>query len=418
VRIIVVGAGVAGLTAAAQLTKGGHDVTVLEARDRVGGRVLTAPVGSATVDLGASWIHGPFGNPVTEVIDAAAIDWTDDGAWGMGMHVHVDGEGWAEPYEVASSVASRFDFDAGRALAALGAHASLADGAEWYARNRRFDEREARIVDFGIRWLEGGLNIGGPPETISLAGAAWYRLHSGGNGVITGGYRRLVDHLAIGVDVALGEIVESIEHDADGVSVTSSSGRHRADQLVLAVPLAVLKAGSIAIRPDLGIGARLARLEVASLEKIVLQFDEPFWPPGARRITRIAADRRFPAWNDLSHHTGAPTLVVFHNPRTAITPLSRDERIPAALAALAAMLGRAVPEPLAARSTDWLDDPFSLGSYSYPGLGATESDMSALGGRLADRIVGAGEHTIPEHYGTVHAALISGRRAAGQIGSG
>jgi len=62
--VVVVGAGVAGLTAAQALQQAGHRVVVLEGRDRIGGRTFTSQVGPATVDLGAAWIHGPEDNPV------------------------------------------------------------------------------------------------------------------------------------------------------------------------------------------------------------------------------------------------------------------------------------------------------------------------------------------------------------------
>ncbi len=423
-EIIVIGAGIAGLTAARTLTEQGHEVIVLEGRDRIGGRTHTASVGAARVDLGASWIHGPYLNDLTAAVDAAGLEWSNDGSWGAATHLFVEGSGWAQPWEVATAVASRYDFDPDQIIAALGHDASLSAGSDWYLADRQLSGRAADIVDFGLRWLEGGLNVGGHPDQVSLSGLAWYQLNGGGNGVIRGGYGRLVDHLADGLDVRTGQIVETIECDDRRATVTTGSERFVADEVVLAVPLGVIQAGSIAISPATGLERHAGRLGMASLEKVILGFDEAWWPGEIKRVIHMGTDRRFPSWIDLSAHAGAPTLAVLHNPQivssaagTGAGAVDPSTRIENAIATLRSMYGNDVADPTATHSTDWLHDPFSFGSYSYPRLGATTNDMSSMGGRLAPRLVGAGEHTVPHHYGTVHAAYESGRRAAASIGA-
>lgn len=76
---VVVGAGIAGLTAAYELLAAGKDVLVLEARDRIGGRTHTIDLASAIVDLGASWLHGPRGNPLTGFLTKESLQWRSDG---------------------------------------------------------------------------------------------------------------------------------------------------------------------------------------------------------------------------------------------------------------------------------------------------------------------------------------------------
>ncbi len=417
--IIVIGAGVAGLTAARALVDGGHDVLVLEARDRLGGRTHTASIGPSRVDLGAAWIHGPHLNELTTAVEAAGLDWVNDGIWGAAMHLFVEGTGWAEPWEVATAVASRYDFDADQVIAALGHDASLTEGSAWYVADRELAGRAAEIVEYGIRWLEGGLNVGGHPDDISLSGIAWYQLHAGGNGIVNGGYGRFVDHLGAGLDVRTGQIVTSIDLRTPRPRVATTSEAFDADEVVLSVPLGVVQRGSIEITPEVGLERHARQLAMAALEKVVLSFDEAWWPSEIKRVIRMSDDRRHPVWLDVSRHAGAPTLAMLHNPRNAATIDSADpeERIGATLVALRSMYGEDVHEPRATHSTDWLNDPFCFGSYSYPPLGATTHDMSAMGGRLAPGLVGAGEHTVPHYYGTVHAAYESGRRAAAVLGN-
>jgi polyamine oxidase len=86
-RVIVVGAGIAGLTAADAARFAGADVLVVEARDRTGGRICTVPLGPGTVDLGGAWVHSPAGNPVAEALAAGGIATRNDGAYGAPMAV-------------------------------------------------------------------------------------------------------------------------------------------------------------------------------------------------------------------------------------------------------------------------------------------------------------------------------------------
>ena len=89
--MIVVGAGVAGLTTADAARCAGADVVVLEARDRLGGRTWTVPFGSGSVDLGGAWVHHPFGNPLAEALLTAGIRTRNDGAFHSRMAVWSDG---------------------------------------------------------------------------------------------------------------------------------------------------------------------------------------------------------------------------------------------------------------------------------------------------------------------------------------
>ncbi len=72
-RVVIVGAGIAGLAAASRLTAAGIDYVVLEARDRIGGRLHTIDLAGTPVDLGGSWIHHPIGNPMSALCDELGV---------------------------------------------------------------------------------------------------------------------------------------------------------------------------------------------------------------------------------------------------------------------------------------------------------------------------------------------------------
>ncbi len=413
-RLIVVGAGVAGLTAADAARNAGADVVVLEARQRTGGRIRTEPLGPGSTDLGASWVHAPLGNPVAEALAAAGIGTRNDGAYCSRMAVWRDG--WVEAPEATTFTAAvEADWDPAEALAALDGSDRYVDGVEWYLEDRELEGSLGELARFGLLWMNGALVIAGPPERISLAGAAEYGEGSGGNLVPAGGYRALVERLAAGLDVRLGGPVLRIEHGDGGVIVHSGDEAFVADRTVVTVPLGVLKAGQIAFDPPLGAehAAALERLEMATLEKIALRFGERFWPEEVWQITHVSEERTVPVWLDFTRHVGAPTLMAFYNP--AITPAladrSAEQRVKRALECLRAMFGR-VPDPEEALASDWTRDPWSHGAYSYIPIGASADDMRRLANPVSNRLSLAGEATVPEHYGTVQAAFTSGLRAA------
>jgi monoamine oxidase len=408
-RVIVVGAGVSGLTCASELQRAGVEVTVLEARDRIGGRVWTGEVADASIDLGGAWIHGPVGNPLAEFCRAAGLAWTSDGPWGSRMQIHRADGSLVDPPAASSMVAAFNDFDPAEALPHLGTDASFAEAVDWYLADRGLGGEPAETVRFSLSWLEAGLNIGAHPTGISAAGAAQYQLHPGGNVVLVGGYRSLVEHLASGLDVELDEPVLAIEHGRQVVVSTT----HRSlptDRVVVTVPVAVL--GSIVFDPGLPDRLRIAaeRLKLSTVEKIVMRFRDHWWPEHLRRLVHVTPERRFPAWMDLSPHVGAPTLVGFFNPGISEMPVESGARLDIALDCLRTMLGP-VPKPVGALVTDWRNDPYAGGAYSYIPAGASADDMRTFA-TLDGSLLFAGEHTVPEYHGTVHAAFVSGRRAA------
>ena len=416
-RVIVVGAGVAGLTAARELVAAGREVVVLEARDRIGGRTWTHDVAGASVDLGGSWIHGPSGNPLAEYVASHGMTWRNDGMWGTGLALF-DHRG--EPCrhdELSTLVAALSDFDPAEVAAHLPADATFADAADWYGRDRDLEPDHAAVARYAIEWLEGALNVGGLPTDISVAGIATYVLHGGGNVVIDGGYRTLVDHLAAGLDVRLATPVTAVDHDPSGCTVLAGGDTLTADQVVVTVPLTILQRRDIRFTPAIPEHEAAAdRLAMAHLEKVVLRFAEPIWPSHQRRVTFLTGDHRFTSWVDMSRHTGGTTIVGFHNPFA--TPGLADVP-PAERGELAIeVLRRAwpnLPDPIEVHVTDWTGDPYALGSYSYVPVGGSPADMELLATSPTAALHLAGEHTVPEYFGTVHGAFVSGRRAAAAV---
>jgi polyamine oxidase len=274
------------------------------------------------------------------------------------------------------------------------------------------------LARFALRAIEAGLVIGALPERVSLAGAAAYRGGSGGNLIPAGGYQSLASRLAAGLDIRLDTAATEIVHGERGAMVRTPDGDLDADRVVVTIPLGVLKEGSVRFDPPLvaGVTDSIGKLAMATLEKVVIRFGERFWAQRGERFVRVGEDCAFPYWCDLSRYAGSATLAALYNP--AFTPqiseMSSEGRAGAALEALATMFG-SVPEPSETLATDWRGDRWARGAYSFIPLGAAPEDMARLGRPISQRLLLAGEATVPSCYGTVQAAFVSGLTAAARV---
>jgi monoamine oxidase len=414
---IVVGAGVAGLTAASDLAAAGLDVIVLEARDRVGGRTHTVALGDAVVDLGAAWVHDPTHNPLTAYLESLNIAARSDGMWGHGMRAFSGGD-WLPPERTSTLVAALYDFDPVSAgLATKPTSDRYSDGISWYVDTQLVSNVHAREVAAFLSQVAGSGIVGDHPDEISLQGIAVYEgEESGHNAVPVGGYRVLTNRIAEGLDIRLSTPVSRIEHSTDGVVVRSEGLALNGRWAVVTVPLGVLQSDAIDFAPGLPSRHRsaLSRLRLKSLEKVVMVFTDRFWPDGLSQVAVLDDDNGFIWVHDLSTHAGDPTLVALHNPTIAKTPVGDAQAVEAFRALLTQMFGP-IPEASQVATTDWASDPFARGSYSFIPVGASAEDMAALTEAAGPRLLLAGEHTFFSHYGTVQAAWLSGRRAAGVI---
>lgn len=422
--IVVVGAGVAGLAAARALRDAGRAVVVVEARNRIGGRTFTATVGGAQVDLGAAWIHGDRGNPVAELMtqsgatyrfQALDVDALFDGDTGE----FLDDQAIGATFEVVES----FDGAAFELLETSG-DLSVARAIRAHLDDLGLDGSQRRRSQFAIEALTSEYSA--PLDDLSLSAVVDGQddAYPGGDHVIDGGYRNLVDRLARDLDVRTGHVVEGIRYGDDGVTIDLPSGSIAASHVIVTVPLGVLKAGSIAFSPTLPQDKRTAieRLGFGFFEKVVLVFEDRFWsgflPETFGYLGGVGPDRANPVWVDMTDHAGAPTLVSISSgsfaERSART-IAESARVAETMAALRSMAGSDVPDPVAATATSWATDPHTLGAYSYLPVGVDISDMDVLAAPVAGRVLFAGEATFPRFYQTVHGAFLSGVREAQRL---
>jgi|CXWL01.1.fsa_nt_gi monoamine oxidase len=422
--VLVLGAGIAGLTAARDLAAAGLRVVVLEARDRVGGRLWTdRTTASIPLDLGASWIHGIQGNPLVPLARRAGVR--------------------TSPTDYDSL--TRFDSQ-GRQLSPAADRAldrRFADFTRFVADERRRRHRlelpdqplAAAVADFiAARGITGAARReldyavvseveqewAADVEDLSFDGWDQDGELPGGDVLLLDGYDRIAALQAAGLDVRLGKVVRRVERTAEQVRVTTDGGLFTAPRAVVALPLGVLQA-DVTFAPALP--ARklraLAHLGMGVLDKLYLRFPRPFWSGADSQLLGYVATTRgsYAEWLDLHHATGEPVLLVFHAGSAAVAVEAKTDAVLAAeaMVVLRSIFGAGAPDPLAVRAVRWAADPFSHGSYSHLRTGGVPGDYDALAAAIDDRLFFAGEATHRRFPATVHGALLSGQRAAREL---
>ncbi|MFO0602134.1 MAG: FAD-dependent oxidoreductase [Polyangiales bacterium] len=420
--VIVIGAGVAGLAAARELHARGAHVIVLEARPRVGGRVVTdRRWPELPVDLGASWVHGVDGNPVTALLAAA-----DARTVATDPEDYVTRDARGGPIDDALERAGEATWrGVARALEAAQRASDLRRdlrGAFDAIVARRGDPPEVRRY---LRWAfhtNVEHEYAGDASDLSLRHYDDGEAFGGGDRFVASGYDVVPRRLAEGLDVRLGHVVTRLTHGADGVTAACERGAFRAARAVVTVPVGVLRRGAIAFDPPLPASWReaLTRVGMGVLTKTVVRFPRAFWSgDDAQTIGRLAtADGRLrhAEMVDLHRASGVPALMVFDagSEGAAVDGLPADERAASVTEALRGMYG-AAPAPVGVVVSRWADDAFTGGSYSYLRPGATPADRDALATPMGDRVFFAGEATSRAHAATVHGAYLSGVREARRI---
>jgi monoamine oxidase len=435
--VVVIGAGAAGLTAARRLVEQGLDVVVVEARDRIGGRIFTHRDSSTPIpiELGAEFIHGSAPD-LDEILTRGSIASVDIGGrrWlRQGEQFRPGDDFWSRIEGVMNRLDAKRTPD--RSFAAF---LAKKPGGRRLAQARKLAEQyvegfhAADPEKIGERVLASG---GSPGDDVRER-----RI-----GRVIDGYDRVIDYLAapLGDRVRLSAIVTRVRWAPGNVSVETRhpDGRSRpsvdARAAIITVPLGVLKAqpgeaGAIDFDPDLRTKTPiLARLEMGSVVRISLRLTERFW--ASEWFAKLArnesldtmsflqtSDEHFPVWWT-AYPVRAPIIIGWHGGPSAI-PLAQkasEEIEEIAIASLARQCGlttRRVRDMVEAAWThDWQHDPFSRGVYSYQGVGGVDAP-AALARPLRSTLFFAGEAAEEEgRTGTVHGAIASGKRAAGDV---
>lgn len=421
--IAVIGAGAAGLCAAAELCASDCSVVLVEARDRLGGRIYTrnCPGSPYPIELGAEFIHGTA-RVTTELHRAAGVIAVET----MGARITRHDGDWSRGQE---------DF---HDLERLMQRASALPKDESVARFLEHSSAGAapQTIEM-VRMMVEGFDAA-DPEVASVKAIAeeWDGDSIEGQARPLGGYAALLSHLAQRLHAAnarlmLGTLVESVEWGGAAVRLQARGAAGAlsltARRAIVTLPVSLLKADAIergAVRFDPPLRAKqqaLRGLNFGPVTKVVLQFRRPFWEQLHQGRLREAGFMHTPAatfptlWSALPLRLPLLTAWTGGPGAHALAGRGEGEVISEALMSVAAFLGvtreRVTDEFVAAHWHDWSNDPLSRGAYCYLNVNG-QGAPAQLAQPLQDRLYFAGDATNSEQTGTVEAALASGRDAA------
>uniref|UniRef100_A0ACD5VYP9 Uncharacterized protein n=1 Tax=Avena sativa TaxID=4498 RepID=A0ACD5VYP9_AVESA len=475
-RIVIVGAGIAGLSAARQLCDASLDkfeVVVVEAGSRAGGRVFTSEFAGHRVEMGATWVQGVVGSPVHALArDAGALqdDAADlpyermDGGFPDRVLTVAEGGNVVDADTVAKPIEELYRgmMDDARA----GEAGSGGGGVEEYLRRGLRAYQAARPTAMHINRERTDTSADDLAD-LDLAAEGEYRDFPGDHVTIPGGYTRVVDHLvaALPADtLRLGLRLRRVDwsetpvrlHFADGTTTLT------ADHVILTVSLGVLKAsigkdvsapGAIAFDPPLPQFKReaVSRLGFGVVNKLFIKLEAeqeggheqlaraappafpflhmaflghvakiPWWMRGTESICPVHADSSVAlAWfagREASHLESLPDDDVIRAVHATL-----DSFLPAAAAGATSRW-----RVKTIKRSGWATDPLFLGSYSYVAVGSSGDDLDRMaeplpreveagGSGTPLRVLFAGEATHRTHYSTTHAAYLSGVREANRL---
>jgi monoamine oxidase len=399
VDVAVIGAGAAGIGAARRLREAGRvSVLVLEARDRVGGRVHTIEPAGFPLDRGAEWLHSADRNPLSPI------------AQNLGFSVHQRPPAWTTRLRCSGeTLEAEADWIATRE-------------AQYRARRKAAvepaDRPLASLVAPGGRWnqlLDATSTWGNGAELdrVSIKDNVRYE-DSGTNWRLREGYGRLFEALAEGLPVARQAAVARVDHRGGAIRLETARGTVTARRVIVTVPTSII-AGEI-IRFDPPLPDKLvaaAGLPLGVDDKLFISLEGLL--PGIEHDTYLVGSTT--SRETMTYQVrplDRPAIYCFFGGRFAAALEREGEGAMFAFAAgeLARLFGNDIRKQLAPlASTAWQHDPWARGSYSYA-LPGHADDRAVLAAPVDDRLFFAGEATSPNFFSTAHGAWLSGIAAA------
>jgi monoamine oxidase len=439
-----VGAGFAGMTAARRLLDAGHSVTVLEARERTGGRVWGHPYfDGERIDVGGTW-YGSGDHRLKALLDEAKLDLYPTNDAGDSVLV-LDGK--VQRY---SGMLPKID------LCSLGVLGLTIKRLDWMSKQLPIDEpwRHPKAKEWDAQtaesWLQSFLNV--PTRTarlfahqmitglfaadaseVSLLGVMVLARGAGGSieysttvkggadeALVDGGMHLAADFLAskLGDNIHLEAPVRSIRQNAQGVEVVSDSITVKAKRVVVSTP--PLLASRINYEPALPIDHinLLQRVVPGSIMRAVVAYDEPFWRADGLTGETLAPGHVCAFSIDQSPKSAKMGVVSIYSSGPAAIELAKrppEVRRKVFLDALTQRFGAKAASPIHYLEANWSEEPWSLGGM----IGHFPPGVLTTIGRVIRTPVGrihwAGTETATEHHGLIDGAILSGERAANEV---
>ncbi|MFP9100111.1 flavin monoamine oxidase family protein [Flavobacterium sp. RHBU_24] len=426
--VIIIGAGAAGLMAAYTLAKAGKTATVLEARNRLGGRIHTIKNERlGNIELGAEFVHGDL--PVTlALLKEAGISTTVVGfeMWQHHRGAFTQSDEFIENFDIFLEMLNGLEHDV-----------PMHDFLERHFAGDKYAKMRGQIEQYVSGY-----------DTANVADVSAFALRKEYNNEdedaqhrIDGGYVAMIDYLAdtcrnAGNEIFLNNVAREIIWGKNNVNVITADGTtYNADKLIIALPLGVLQApenaeGALQFNPPLPEQvSALKNIGFGWVIKILLEFDDVFWEndvvkkqTGADLSTMgfLFSDEIIPTyWTQSPAHSPLLTGWVGGPPALEMKDLTNEEILMDALISVSNIFSVSIDmlkqKLLNWHVVNWTDEPFAYGSYAYDKVESPQAKM-LLQLAVDDTIYFAGEYLYEgPAMGTVEAALVSGKNAAEMV---
>lgn len=409
--IIVIGAGISGLIAAKKLKENGFNVIVLEAQDKVGGRLRTNRSLGIGFDEGASWIHGIDGNPITSLAQQA----------GMNTFETIDES--RKSYDIGGILRTTATFDNAEDELYTILNSMMNNGSQTQSFQTVFNnlyptKANDRLWKFLLSTYVT-FDCGDLDKLSSLLYNEGEEF-GGAEKIATNGYDTIANYLANGLNIQLNQRVSKVDYSNTKVKITHNGIISESDYVLVTVPLGVLKNDTIQFVPSLPTTKQNAIQKVGMncVNKFLLTWDTAFWDDVQYiSYTPEIRDKFNYFVNVKKIHPTVNALMTFAyaNYGRQTETMSDSQIIDEIMSHLRDIYGATIPNPTHLLRTKWQTNENSFGAYSYTAVGTEMQHFDDLAEEVNDKLFFAGEHTNADYYSTVHGAYLSGIREANKI---
>ena len=421
-KVLVIGAGISGLAAAKNLNDSGYDVTILEAKDRIGGRLYTDRSLGVPIEVGANWIHdnNPETNPIMKIKKE------------LGLKAHkCSVAGPAVSFEVLNKEGNKIEIsgkDLEKIEFRIGIFAYLAkylrpstNISEIFTFVKKlgllsFIKEEALFVLIQKIALEQAED----PEKVSIE-ALFEQEGFGDDEAVIGGYDQIAYYFEkeLHNKIILNSPIEHINYEQDTIKVISGNEKYETDAVIVTASLGALKKEVIKFTPELPIEKKqsIKKLGWGTLNKVILKFENKFWSD-TDFIVIANKESNFHAWINEEPVCKEPVIVANISGKNAkkFENKTDEEVVQIALNELKAVYGNKVSELNSYYITKWSLDPYIYGSYSTNKAGENSQLLrKQLSTPINSKLFFAGEATSVKVAGYLQMALQSGVREAENI---
>lgn len=409
--VIVIGAGISGLAAAKALKEKGFKVIVLEAQNKVGGRLRTNRTFGVAFDEGASWVHGIIENPITALAMQAGMNtaFTDDASrisYDIGGVLRSETtyeNAESELYSILNSMMNSGNANQSFETIFSGLYPTKVNDRLWKFLLSTYVTFDTGDLDkLSSTFYNEGEEFDGEEQ------------------IAINGYDTIPNYLAIGLDIQLNQRVSKIDYSNAKVKITHNGAESEADYVLVTVPLGVLKNNAIQFIPDLPTAKQTAIQQVGMncVNKFLLTWDTKFWDSEQYISYTPEIKDKFNYFVNLNKvNPGVNALMTFAYADYArqTETMSDAQIIDEIMIHLKDIYGATIPYPTNMLRTKWQTNENTFGSYSYTAVGTQMQHFDDLAEEIDDKLFFGGEHTEADYFSTAHGAYLSGIREANKI---